>query len=82
MEPLGYLNQTREVFSLVQLCRHLQATAAVIRQSPELAAKLGIIRGMPILQAMSNGRAVNQSSRKKAREMRPRVAGSEPLHSE
>lgn len=82
MEPLRYLTQTREVFSLVQLCRHLQATAAVIRQSPELAAKLGIIHGMPILQAMSNGRAVNQSFRKEAHEIRPCVAGSEPLHSE
>lgn len=82
MEPLGYLTQTREVFSLVLLCRHLQATAAMIRQSPELATKFGIIHGVPISQAMSNGRVVNQSSRKKAREIRSCVAGSDPLHSE
>lgn len=80
METLGYLAQTRKVFSLVQPCRHLQPTATVIRQGPELAAKLGIIHVVPILQASPSGRVVNQSCGKKACEIRPCVAGSDPLH--
>lgn len=35
-------------------------------QDPEVAAKLGVIHVVPILQAMPNARIVNQSSREKS----------------